>query len=135
MNKRKLYKELSAHFKVEKRLHSSGDFVVVVEDKEIVIKMIKVPRNAQVTFNSKRIVEVASGYLNGIRYMKKNVSLIDLDDLYESRDVVLLFSMKPFRVLKYLNESDIEDVSDKNQIHGYNVFYDMSMVVNYLERL
>ena len=34
---------------------------------------------------------------------------------------VLLFTDTPYRVLKYLNESDLVDVSNEHNVHG--IFY------------
>lgn len=72
MNKRQLFKELSYQFDISKSKKSHYDFDVIIKGIFYQLKVVPCTTNSQVTVNSVKVIEVARGKLDGIRY-KKNL--------------------------------------------------------------
>jgi len=117
MNKRQLFKKLSEDFDIKKTKNSSYDFDLVINDTQYSLWVIPVTKNTQVTFNSHKIWELSKGKIDGIRFHKTSKTLLHLNGFTSKENKVVYLTNKPYRKLKYLNESDIIDVSDETIIH------------------
>lgn len=117
MNKRKLFKELSKIYPITKA-KGSYDFDITLNNKTFHILVLPVAKNAQVTLNSQKVWEVASGRLDGIRFKKTFTSLHNIDQLLSKENRIVYLTKKPYRILKHLNESDIIDVTNTIKPNG-----------------
>jgi hypothetical protein len=122
MNKRKTMNYLTEQFQGKKVTFGNHDFEVIINDKTYYIVFIKVGSNAQLTVNSPTHFEVVVGKLDGIRFIKRQSTLYDFTEFsYRTNKIVYLLGT-PFRMLQYLNESDIIDITGQKSVHGYNIF-------------
>ena len=122
MTKRQIMKHLIDQYQGKKVLFGDHDFEITANDRTYHILFIKVGSNTQVTVNSKTHIEVATGKLEGIRFKKRQSTLLNLRDFSAKKNKIIYLLGKPFRILKYLNESDIVDISKEKVVHDYHIF-------------
>ena len=117
MNKRKLYKYLKNDFDI-KKAKGPYDFDLVINGKTHRVLVMKTTPKCQVTLNSLIVWEVACGRVDGLRFIKTQKMLVRLDEFQKLDNKIVYLTEKPFRILKYLNESDIIDVTDNIKPNG-----------------
>jgi len=122
MTKRQVKKYLIEHYQGKKVLFGDYDFEITKGDRTFCILFLKMGNNAQLTVNSKTFFEVANGQRDGIRFIKKQSTLHNFSKFSLKKNKIIFMIGKPFRILKYLNESDIVDISDKTVVHDYRLF-------------
>lgn len=122
MTKRAIKKQLSSLYKVEKASNNSYDFNIVVKGIVYAVKFISVKANTQMTINSPYIWELQTGKLSGIRFIKRSSQRIDLRPYNKQENKIVFLMGNPFRMLKYLNEADIVDITGAKEVHSYKLF-------------
>ncbi len=128
MNKRKIKKELMTHYNIKNTKNKFYDFLMENKNQTYAVKIIKTRKTTLLTFNSNKVLEIAQGTLDGLKYKKKSYELLSLDYSDEYQNKILLCTEKPYKILKYLNESDIEDVSAAKIVHHFFVCDTLSEV-------
>lgn len=113
MNKRKLLKVLSTQFDINKTKAKDYDFDMVYMGIEYRIKILCIPKNAQLTVNSSTVWEIGKGKLDGIRFIKSSSDLYRFNGFSKFKNKVVLLSEEPYKILKYVNESDLIDISQE----------------------
>ncbi len=121
MKKKDIIKHLVENYNGKRARFSDYDVVFQKDGKEYYAKILQVSSSNQITINSTIIWEIKSGRISGVRYKATSSRMIDLSTFRRYENKVLLFTDTPYRVLKYLNESDLVDVSNEHNVHG--IFY------------
>lgn len=122
MKKKELLNFLKEHYVVTK---GKTPFWLQVENKESYqILFIKTNEHKQVTINSPKVIEIANGKLDGVRYQKKSSFFYRWTD--PSVRVLLCLSDSPYRILKYINENEVIDISTEQNIHNITIVRDIS---------
>ena len=78
------------------------------------IKILDTNSNTQLTINSPTVYEIHKGKRDGSRFIRKNSKI---NRLQKSDKVIFVLLDKPYRILKHINESELEDISSKAQVH------------------
>lgn len=117
MTKGQIIKYLVNKYNAKKVRFKDHDASFVYNEEEYFIKVLRVNSNNQVTVNSTIIWEIKSGKLDGVRYVPTSKKLVNLKEFMKHKNKIIIFTEKPYRVLKCLNEADVLDVSDKNYVH------------------
>ena len=115
-------KHLIDQYQGKKVLFGDHDFEITANERTYYIMFIKVGPNTQLTVNSKTHIELATGRLEGIRFKKRQSTLLNLRNFSTKKNKIIFLLGKPFRMLKYLNESDIVDISKDKVVHDYHIF-------------
>ncbi len=118
MANRHIMKILKKEYTTKKRSNSSHDIILVINNVEYYVKIFNTTSNMQVSINSKYMWELSKGRINGIRFIKYSSKLIDLRGFIKNEKRIIILSNKPYKILKQINESDIEDVSSENSVHS-----------------
>jgi hypothetical protein len=130
ISKKKCIKELSKQYIVSKSKHKPIDIQIEIDGHTYNCIFLKVNPQTQVTFNSPIMLELAQGKVDGLRFKKKSSRLIDLS-VCKHKDNCLLFLLDtPYRTLKYINESDIIDVSNQDKVHHFRVLHSKEELKN-----
>lgn len=59
---------------------------------------------------------------------KTSSNLFRLDKYYKEENKLIYLTNKPFRILQYLNEADIIDVSEQMKVNGFILFTDVNQL-------
>jgi hypothetical protein len=97
------------------------------------VLIVNVSTCTQVTINSKNIWELKKGKLDGLRFRANDFVLLNLKRFMELNNKIIIFSNKPYKVLKVLNESEVEDVSLKPRVYDFGLVHDLKKIKEILE--
>lgn len=117
MTKREIIKKLKSEYNYKKRSDFSHDLIVVINEAEYHIKILNTSANIQLTLNSKYIWDLKRGRVAGLIFKGYSSTLIDVRNFMKKSNRIVILTNKPYKILMYLNESEIVDVSDKEIIH------------------
>lgn len=126
MNKRKLLKFLQKDFDISKTKNASYDFNIIINNKTYQLLVVPSSETSQLTINSPIIWEMAKGRINGIRYKKTSSNLLRLTEYNKQVNKLVYLTNTPYRILKYLNESDVIDISNESVINDIRIIKDVS---------
>lgn len=79
------------------------------------IKFVNTNKNTQLTINSPGIYQIHTGKVDGIRFIRKSSTITRFN---KTDKVYLLLLSTPFKILKYINENEIVDISDSASAHN-----------------
>lgn len=130
MTKREVIKNLKSNYVCLKRENSSHDLVLKRNNLEYKVLILSVSGNTQITINSKIVWELKKGRLNGIRFKGSFPVLHDLERFMQYENKVIIFTNKPYRVLKVINESEVEDISEDSKVYDTNLIYDLEKITD-----
>lgn len=105
---------------------------ITVQDTTYHIYQLSVTPHNQLTIHSKHIWNLQSGKVDGVRYITRSKRLINLSSFHALPNPLYLFKNKPYKILKYINESDIIDISDQTEINGIPIFYSIEQLKEHL---
>lgn len=94
------------------------------------ILKINIHKNTILSINSKNIWEVKYGKADGPNFKTNSKELINLKKFNALENKIIVFKEKPYKILKYLNESDIIDISNEKVIFDnliFNQFIDINL--------
>lgn len=86
------------------------------------ILVLPVTKDSILTINSKYHWEVKYGKPDGQRFITKSSKLFDLRSFMKYKNKLIVFKGKPYKILKHINECDIEDISDCNDLFDVQIF-------------
>lgn len=98
---------------------------VTTSDTTYHVKVLPVTRRHLLTINSKYIWNIKTGSAKGLQYKTHRSQLIDMRDFFQYDNPVVVFKARPYKILKYLNESDIVDISSESSVHGIPFYTDL----------
>ena len=133
MRKGKIIKNLKEKYEVKTRYFKDYDLEVSNKSKTYYIKVLNVSNNHQITVNSKLIWNIKKGKLDGIKFNTLDSVLLSLQEFNKLDNKIIMFTNKPYKLLKALNESDLIDISEESEINDIFVTYDISKLLEYLE--
>lgn len=103
---------------VKKAWFKPYQYQVTTGDKTYHVKALPVTTRHILTINSKYVWNIKSGSVNGLQYKTHRSNLIDMRPLLQFENPIVVFKARPYKILKYLNESDIVDISSQSSVHG-----------------
>ena len=133
MRKRKIIKNLKEKYDVKIKYFKEYDLEVSSKSKTYYIKVLNVSSNHQITINSKLIWNIKKGKIDGIKFNTLDSVLLSLKEFNKLDNKIIMFTNKPYKLLKVLNESDLIDISEESKINDIFVTYDISKIVEYME--
>ena len=99
-------------------------YQTVIDGVTYNILFIKANEHKQITINSPKVIEVANGRLNGVRYQKRGSIFYRWTD----KETPVLFCLQgsPYRILKYINENEVVDISGEKKIHNIHIIQSLN---------
>ncbi len=116
MKKRDIIRELKQLGKLKRNTKIPTQYVLQTENDKYMVFIIKTTSTVQVGINSPKVIEISKGRLYGIKY-KKTSSLLYRWDNKEQKVLIVLLDT-PYRILKYINENELVDISEEKQVHN-----------------
>lgn len=107
---------------IKRVLFKDYNFIVTDNRKEYHIKILNVNKNSILSINSKHIWEIKKGKVNGIKFKTISKTLIDMRSFNKLSNKVILFRNKPYKILKFINESEVVDISDSKEIFDIKIY-------------
>jgi hypothetical protein len=102
---------------VKKTFFKPYDFL----DDAYYYKSIRTNASSILTFNSKNFLVIKYGQVKGLRFKVLREVQIDLSKIPSDKPLCLLLKKKPYKILQYVNESEVIDVSGKTEILGRKI--------------
>lgn len=133
MKKRQCIKTMKESFVVNQMFFSDYDLKIINDNKQYHAKFIHTSPNHQIVINSNDIWEVKRGRLKGIRFETISSEIINFKEFNKLDNKIIIFSAKPNKVLKVLNESDLLDVSGERVYNDLFVSYDVSQIIEHVK--
>ncbi len=103
---------------LKKALFKPYDYICHHKENIYHLKMVKFRGEAIVTFNSRNHLSIKSGKVKDGRFVTKSETIVSLEHFSDIHQGVLVFDQMPFKLLKQINESDIEEITDRF-VHDY----------------
>jgi len=133
MRKRQISKILKESFKVTQMFFSECDFKVDNGNDTFHVKVINVLSTHQVTVNSQDIWEIKKGRIKGIRFEAISSDIVNLSEFNKLDNKIIFLANKPFKLLKVLNESELLDISGKNEFDNMFVSSDILKIIEFIK--
>jgi len=102
---------------VKKTFFKPYDFL----DDSYYYKSISTSSSSILTFNSKNFLVIKYGQVKGLRFKVLREVQIDLSKIPSDKPLCLLLKKRPYKLLQYVNESEVVDVSEKESILGRKI--------------
>ncbi len=120
MTKRQLQNKFSSAL-VTKGYFKPYQYILKMKDVQYHLKQLDVTKGTILSINSKHIWEIRKGIVDGIRFKTKTSTFLDMREYNKLPNKVILFKEKPFKILKYINESEVIDISNTNEIFDIKI--------------
>lgn len=133
MTRRKILKKLKLNYDCSKKVNSSSDLIMNLNNNKYHVLIIKVSTNTLVTINSKHMWKLKRGKINGIRFKTVDSILLNLKGFMELTNKIIIVTNKPYKVLKAINESEVEDVSEKSSVYDFKLIHDLTKINDILK--
>lgn len=119
---------------VKKGLLKSYTYKITCNDKIHHILVLPVNKYHIVTVNSKYIWNIKSGSVNGIQFKTNASHLLQLQEFMAYENPMISYKQPPYKTLKYLNESDVIDISNQDEVYGIPVFQSVEKMIEYFQQ-
>jgi len=86
------------------------------------IKFLRVSKNNILSINSKFIWEIKTGKPNGINFKTTSTKLLDMKSFSELSNKIVVLRGNPYKILKYINESEVIDISETEGVNDITIF-------------
>ncbi len=118
------------HNAVVKRAYfKSYNFTIEFNDKVYHVKTIKVHPNSILSINSKIVWQIKYGKGNGVNFKTTSSQIIDLSKFQQLDNKIIVFKGKPHKILKYINESEVVDISNESEVYNIKFFSSMKDLI------
>ena len=124
MKKKIALENLKSKGTVKRSRKQPFHYTLTTENETYNVFIFKISDTHQLTINSPKVIELAKGKLYGIKYKKTNSMLYRWDD--KSTKVIIILLETPYRILKYINENEIVDISKNNIVHNISLIHSIS---------
>jgi|LGOV01.1.fsa_nt_gb hypothetical protein len=121
MSKKKII-EVLGNADVKKVFFKDYDYIINKDDKKYHLKIIRVNSSSILTINSKIIWEIKYGKHSGVSFKTSSNTFINLKKFNLLENKIIVFKEKPYKLLRYVNESELVDISDSMKINNIIVF-------------
>lgn len=115
-----MIKTVKRYCKLKKAMLKPYDYICHHKENIYHLKMIKFYGDAIVTFNSRNHLSIKTGKVKDGRFVTKKETIISLEGFSDIHQGVIVFDKLPFKLLKQLNESDIEEIETRF-VHHYTL--------------
>lgn len=98
------------------------NYVIEYSGQTYYVKQIKVHNNSILSINSKITWQIKYGKSDGVRFKTSSTELVDMSSFQKLQNKIVVFKDVPHKILKYINESDVIDISNEKEIHDIKIF-------------
>lgn len=119
---KKIIQEKYPNAVVKKAFLKDYNFEVIIDGVSHYIKKLPISRNTILTINSKHIWNIKKGRADGVSFKTGSSTLIKINEFNKLTNKIIVFNSQPYKILKYLNESDIIDISNDTEINEIRIF-------------
>lgn len=132
MRKNKLAKILRNDFNFNISKIGKNDYNISSKNKVYNLKVLPITANHQLTINSNTIWESKRGIVKGIRFIAVDSNLIKMTDFVGLENKIVFLTNKPYKILKAVNESDLNDISEINFVNDIFITSDTEQLIQYI---
>jgi len=108
--------------KIKKVMFTDYNFKLNLNGKTYHVKILNVNRSTILSINSKFIWELNKGKAVGINFKTSSKTLVDMKPFSKRSNKIIIFRNQPYKILKFINESEVVDISKSNKIFDILIF-------------
>ncbi len=130
MSKR-ILQEMFPSAVVSKAFLKSYNYTIIVDGNTHYIKVLNVSKSNIISINSKFVWEIKTGKPNGINFKTHSKTMLDMTEFNRLNNQIVVFKGKPYKILKYINESEVIDISENSEVYGvkyYNSIKEIKLI-------
>lgn len=109
-------------------------YLVTNQNTTYHVRVLPVTQRTLLTINSKYIWNLKTGKAQGVRYNTHGSHLVNLKEFLQLPNPIVVFKQRPFKILQYLNESDIIDISSASSVHDVPMFTNLQHFLSSLSK-
>lgn len=112
-----------------------GTYTYQISTKDTVYHVLVLPtsRSHLVTINSKYIWNIKSGSIQGARFVTRSVKTVKMDAFLKLTNPIVVFKNIPYKVLKYINESEVVDITTTLDAHNVTILPTKESIVPWIK--
>jgi hypothetical protein len=119
---KKILKAIFPEAQIKKVFFHTYDYDLIKDHEVFHIKILNVNKNTILSINSKFIWEIKTGKPSGISFKTTSSTLINLKEFNKKKNKIIVFKEKPYKILKYINESEVVNISNQKEINDIKIF-------------
>ena len=115
-------------YELIKAKKKSYDYVLRLDEFDIYVRVLVIPNNSQICINAKETWVLSSNYVqrthsySSKRYMSEIEYFLKNDIKASKRSYkLILLNRMPKQIIRYLNETELEEVDIKKSPYGYKI--------------
>ena len=133
MRKRELIRNIKEKYQVNIKYFGDYDFEVKGSLESYFVKVLNITENHQITINSKVIWNLKKGKIKGIKFNTTSSKFIHLKEFNKYKNKIIVFTSKPYKILKALNESDLIDISTDSLVNDIYFTSNINDILSYIK--
>lgn len=90
------------------------------------ILVLPVTGSSILTINSKYVWDIKYGKQQGARFVTRTTKRLNMQNFMKLENKVVAFRGKPYKIHKYINESEVVDISDEDGIFDVKFAKDLT---------
>ena len=126
--------KLLPNHRVKRGVFKDYTYKVTINDNTYHILYLGVSKSNLVTINSKYIWDIKSGVAEGINFKTTSTRRIDLTTFQKHPNKIIVLKTHPYKILKYINESEVVPLGDESNVYGIDIHYSMDSLVHKLQK-
>ena len=126
---KKILQEKFSNGTVIKAFLKPYDYILKIDNVNHYIKVLRVNRNSILSINSKYVWEVKTGKVSGINFKTTHKTRLDMKEFNKLSNKIIVFKNQPYKILKYINESEVIDISGTKDIFDIKIFNNIKEVI------
>ena len=119
---KKLLQEKFKDAIVQKALFKEYDYKIIKDNKTYHIKVLNVHSRTILSINSKYIWEIRLGKAVGLSFKTASTNRLNMSEFNKLSNKIIVFKSQPYKLLKYINESEVLDISGSSEIFDIKIF-------------
>ena len=115
---------------ISKVLFKDYDYMVQHNTETYYVKKIGASHRTILSINSKYVWEIRRGRPDGLNFKTSGKTMIDMKEFSKRKNKIVVLDSKPYKILKYLNESEVEDITNETEVHDIKIchsFYEFKI--------
>ena len=98
------------------------------------VYLVPTHKGQLVTINSKYIWNIKTGKIDGARFTTSHVKVLELQAFLKLENPIIVLKKPPYKVLKYINESEVDDITTSLDAFGLTILPNTQKLLTYLKQ-
>ncbi|QMS84569.1 hypothetical protein [Candidatus Xianfuyuplasma coldseepsis] len=120
-------------YHVKRKYFGTYTYQITKDNLTYHVLVLPTSRSHLVTINSKYIWNIKSGAIQGARFVTRSVKTIKMNEFLKLQNPIVVFKNSPYKILKYINESEVVDITTSLDAHDLTILPTKQSIVPWLK--